>query len=440
MPYPAPESALITELTEVLTAAPVDGWEIRHVRETDHQLYLIFDAVENLRQVQTEKAEVKIYLRGEKDGHAVLGESGWTAHPGDDHAMDLNQARERAAYVTNPVFSLPGPEQVYEPTPESDPAVRDTPQEVLWRARTDLNRALEGLTGVEMPSAEIYAQWRRLQFRNHTGLTGAYEETEVAVQFALLASGNSQEAESLGWRRARLYPHLQLQDLVARYGRYAVDGLRAEVPPSGTFSVVLGEEALDSLFRFFTAQASGTAAFQGWSLWRPGEPVIADPQGDRLTLASDPRLAGGLATQPFDAHGLALRPVTFIQDNVLQQVLADKRYADYLGIPPTGALTNLSVAPGSTPLDDLLKNGPVMQLLRFSTLEPNPVTGAISGEIRTGYLHHDGSAVPLKGGSLSGLLTQAFRHARLSRETVRRVSYFGPAAVRLEGMDISGAA
>ncbi len=429
---------LMVELTNLLPGASLDGWEIRHIRETSHQLYLIFDTVENLRRVETEKAAVQIYLHGEQDGRPVLGESGWTAHPGDDYAAFLEQARDRAGYVANPPFTLPGPDQEFAPPTPLDPAVRDNPQGVLWQARTELNRAVEELAGVELASAEIYVQQRQHRYCNHTGLTGEYAETEVEVQFALLASRGSREAESLGWRRARLFSHLGLGEMVRRYGRYALDGLQAEVPPSGTFPVVLGEEALDTLFRFFTAQASAVAAFQGWARWRPGEPVIAAPRGDRLTLTSDPGLPGGMAARPFDEHGLALRPVTFIADNILHQVLADKRYADYLEVPATGELTNLRVAPGSTPLAGLLEKGPVLHLLRFSTLEPNPVTGALSGEIRTGYLHRGGPPLPLKGGSLSGMLTEAFERATLSRETVSRERYCGPAGVRLEALEIAG--
>ena len=235
------------------------------------------------------------------------------------------------------------------------------------------------------------------------------------------------------------YRDLQIGDMVQRYSRYALENAGAELPPSGQYPVVFGEEALDTIFHHLCGQAGGQAAFQGWSRFKVGEPVINNPRRDLLTLTSDPWLPGGLNSRPFDGRGLALQPVTFIADNIFQQPLADQRYAAYLQMPPTGGLTNLQVAPGRATLAEMLYAGTVLHLLRFSTLEPNPVTGAISGEIRTGYLLHHGNAVPIKGGSVSGQLDEAFRYLTLSRETEQRETYLGPAGIRVEEMEIAGA-
>ncbi|MBW1917197.1 MAG: hypothetical protein JRI57_04130 [Deltaproteobacteria bacterium] len=432
-------SELIDKLAHLLQQAKLYGWELRRVKQSSDQLYLIFDEVESLRRVETDTVQVKIYLAQERDGQPVLGESGWFAYPGDNLAADLAQAQARAQWVANPPFTLPGPEQQYQPLKMADETWLDQPREVLWRVRDDLHQAETKVNNVRVASAEVFAECREISFLNHLGLKGRYNETELFVQFALLAQGGAEEAESLSYSRARFYSNLNLIEIVTRYGVYAQEGLQAELPPSGRYPVVFGEEALDTLFNYFTAQAGGPAHFQGWSRFKPGEPVIAEPQGDRLTLSSDPWLPGGLASRPFDAQGLALQPVTIIENNFFRQVLADKRYADYLQLKPTGNLTNLKVQPGITPLAAMLGSGKVLHLLRFSTLEPNPVTGAISGEIRSGYLIDHGQVTPIKGGSVSGRLDQAFRQATLSQELVQRQSYRGPAGVRLEDMSLSGA-
>lgn len=426
------------ELAALLRSAPIDGWQVRRVREQSDQLYLVFDQVESLRRVESETFQVQIYLRVEKDGRQWLGESGWTANPGDDYAADLAQALERAPWALNPVFPLPGPGQEYQPLALVDADLQAEPRQVLWRVRHDLNQAVAGDSRVQLASAEIYAYFREIDFQNHTGLTGSYAETELQIQFALLAATGGQEAESLGWRRAGFYRDLHLQDLVPRYSRYALESAVAELPPSGAYPVIFGEEALDTIFQHLCAQAGGQAAFQGWSRLQAGEPVIKNPRRDLLTLASDPWLPGGLKSKPFDSQGLGLKPVTFIRDNIFQQYLAEPRYAAYLQVPATGGLTNLRVTPGRATLAEMLYAGTVLHLLRFSTLEPNPVTGAISGEIRTGYLMRQGEAVPIRGGSVSGQLEEAFRYLTLSRETEQRETYVGPAGIRVEEMDIAG--
>ncbi len=434
-----PRASNMAELAAVLKSADLYGWEVRRIGETSDQLYLIFDEVESLRRVETEIFQVQIYLLMEKEGRQWLGESGWTANPGDDFAADLAKALERAPWALNPVFHLPGPEQQFQELVLVDPVLREDPRQALWHVRHDLNLAVAQVDGVQLASSEIYVNYREIEFLNHTGLRGAYAKTELQTQFALLASAGGREAESVGWRQAGFYRDLQIKAMVPRYCRYALENATAKLPPSGTFPVVFGEEALDTLFNHLCAQAGGQAAFQGWSRFKAGEPVIRNPRRDLLTLASDPWLPGGLNSRPFDSQGLALKPVTFIQDNIFQQCLADQRYADYLQLPPTGGLTNLRVAPGRATLAEMLYAGTVLHLLRFSTLEPNPVTGAISGEIRTGYLLRQGDAVPIRGGSVSGQLDEAFRYLTLSRETEQRETYLGPAGIRVEEMAIAGA-
>jgi predicted Zn-dependent protease len=429
----------MADLVALLQSADLYGWEVRRVRETSDQLYLNFDQIESLRRVEAETYAVQIYLLLEKDGKTLLGESGWTANPGDDFAADLTKAREQAPLALNPVFHLPGPSQHFHHLNLVDDFLKGQPRQVLWHVRHDLNQAVANVADIELAAAEVYAHYREIDFQNHTGLSRSYEETELQTEFALLAMAGGQEAESLGWRRAGFYQDLQIGDVVRRYSRYAMENALAKMPPSGPCPVVFGEEALDTIFNHICAQAAGQAAFQGWSRFKIGEPVITDPRRDFLTLSSDPWLPGGLKSRPFDARGLALQPVTFIQENIFQQCLADQRYADYLHIPATGGLTNLRVAPGRATLAEMLYTGKVLHLLRFSTLEPNPVTGAVSGEIRTGYFLQDGNAVPIKGGSVSGRLDEAFRYLTLSRETEQRETYFGPAGIRLEEMHIGGA-
>ncbi|MGQ9920664.1 MAG: metallopeptidase TldD-related protein [Desulfobacca sp.] len=429
----------LAELTGLLAAAGVDAWQVRRLRQVSEQLYLIFDQVESQRRVETETYQVTIYLHVAKDGRTWLGESSFTLNPGDDAAAALAQAKERAVLALNPVFALPGPEQAYQSLALVDNSVRDQPREVLWEVRRALARAMTGMESVELASTEIFCQYQESELVNHAGLRGAYAETAVETHFVLLAAVAGEEAESNGVRRARSLRDLQIEDILARYCRYALDNARAELPPSGVYPVIFGEEALDTIFHHLVAQAGGEAAFQGWSRLQVGKPVIQNPRRDLLTMTSDPWLPGGLASRPFDQQGLALRPVTFICDNILQQPLADCRYAAYLGTAPTGGLTNLRVAPGRATLAEMLAAEPVLHLLRFSTLEPNAVTGALSGEIRTGYLHQHGRVLPLKGGSISGNLEEAWRFLTLSRETEQRETYLGPLAMRVEEIDIAGA-
>jgi PmbA protein len=265
------------------------------------------------------------------------------------------------------------------------------------------------------------------------------KRTEILVDFVLLAEkGPLLEGECLGSRRAVFYDDLKLAGTVDQYAAYSRDSLGAVLPRSGLFPVVFSGEALDSLFHFFCLQASGPARFQNWSHFRVGHPVLEDLQGEALTLSSNPSLPGGLKTRGFDDNGLPLRPVRVIEDNIFQKPMNSKRYADYLNEEATGDFANLEIASGSTPCYDLLNGSPCFHLLRFSHFEPNPVTGAFSAEIRTGYYLMNGQKNPIKGGAVSGGMQQAFRKAFFSQERTQRETYAGPEAIRIESLNIAG--
>jgi PmbA protein len=227
--------------------------------------------------------------------------------------------------------------------------------------------------------------------------------------------------------------------MIQNYTQYAREAQEAQLPIGGTYPVVFAGEALDTLFNFFILQASGPACFQKWSHLAIGKPVISELKGEALNLSSNPSLSGGMKSKAFDDNGLPLSRIEVIQDNIFKKRLNNKRYADYLQEEATGDLSNLEVGVGSNSLEALLAEGSCYQLLRFSTFEPNPVTGAFSGEIRTGYFLKKGRRTPIKGGSVSGIMQQAFKEAYFSKELIQRESYLGPEAIRVEQLVLSGA-
>ena len=110
--------------------------------------------------------------------------------------------------------------------------------------------------------------------------------------------------------------------------------------------------------------------------------------------------------------------------------------------PATGTWGNTVVAAGTASEEQLLKptGRPLYQLLRFSQLSPHSTTGAFSGEIRFGWrIDPDGSKrTAIRGGSVSGIVFDAFTRARFSNETAIRGRTHGPRSVRFDALQITG--
>jgi PmbA protein len=234
---------------------------------------------------------------------------------------------------------------------------------------------------------------------------------------------------------------LMIESTVDSYATYARHLLLAGPPNTHRGPVVLSGDALLNFFSPVTFHASGQAAFMKLSRFKSGEPVTEyEPGGDRLTLITDALRPYGTRTFAFDGEGLPGTQMTLIQGGVFVQPWAGMRYATYLGIPPTGDFGNLTIQPGRWEMDELrsVSDGPIYEIVAFSFMTPDPISGDFTVEIKLGYRHDTTGTHPIKGGSLSGNVFAALAGAHFSSQTYSDGNYLGPAAIRFANLTISG--
>jgi PmbA protein len=428
----------IEEIIKIIKSLPnLSAWEISRQIRKSHQRYLVLNQIESQRVVEKTKYLVTLYKESDYLGEKGLGESTVSLSLGDDPKDKLFAALDMASLVANPIFRLPLKGLPYTQVQTVDHDIKNHPIACLDQIQNDFFS--ESLGGIKRSSAEFFLEDNQILFLNSNGIELEHSETELMVDFVLLAEKDkSLEGESQGSKRVRFYKDLGLSEMVQQYARYARETLTAQLPKSGIYPVVVAEEALDTLFNFFCAQSSGSAQYQHWTHLTLGGPVISNLKGEPLTLISNPELKGGTKSRAFDDNGLDLHRVEVIGNNLFQKRMNNKRYADYLNEEATGNFANIEVATGKKSIKDLLAGAPCYYLLRFSTFEPNSITGAFSAEIRTGYFYDKGEVIPIKGGSVSGIMQEAFREAFYSQEFIQRSSFLGPKGVRFEQLQIVG--
>ncbi|MEW5948027.1 MAG: metallopeptidase TldD-related protein [Thermodesulfobacteriota bacterium] len=428
---------LLSEIADYLSSVKeLTAWEVTQLKRRESQLYTVFKDVENIREVTTEEFQVRIYLTYERNARSFMGESSFVLTGDDLPRPKIESALEMARLIANQPFSLPEPGQAYHAVNAFDAKIASDPAYYLEQIHGEL--LAFSCPEIELSSSEIFLAESTYTLLNSTGLRARRAQTKIMLDFVLLAGNKDKEGEIDGLKRCRLYDDLNLAPTLSKYAAYARDLLKAEPPPTGLYDVIFAEEALDTFFNYFIAQAGGQAAYQGWSQFKENEPITGNPKGERLTLISDPFLPGGIKSKSFDENGLASEKVLVIENNIFKNRIANKRYADYLGIKPTGDFANVVVLPGKSSLKDFISSAPALYLLKFSTFEPNPVTGAFSGEIRAGYLIDGDKRVPIKGGSISGTMSKAMQEIYFSRETTKRESYRGPLAVKVCNVNVGG--
>jgi PmbA protein len=184
--------------------------------------------------------------------------------------------------------------------------------------------------------------------------------------------------------------------------------------------------------------ASAATKFSKLSRWEIGASVFrGESDGDPLTVFANRLLPHGARANRFDDEGMPAQRVELIRDNRLRTFTAGQRYADYLGVAPTGDFGDLELPAGATLAAALLEE-PYVEIVAFSWFYPDEITGDFSSEIRLGYLVEGGRRRPFKGGALVGNLLDALANARWSAETGFYGDYQGPEVARFGGLTVAG--
>jgi predicted Zn-dependent protease len=263
----------------------------------------------------------------------------------------------------------------------------------------------------------------------------------IDAEWVLLRRAGDEEVESFGELSRRRLDDIAIEAAVAARALQTADLLAATPSPDYRGPVVLRGTTLATFMNSGVLHALSSAAtkFTKLSRWEIGEPVFRGAmRGDPLTVFANRRLPFGTSSSCFDDEGLPAQRVELIRDGRLATFIAGQRYADYLGLPATGAFGNLELAAGDTPAASLLGERHV-EIVEFSWFRPDPITGDFASEIRLGYIVDGERRTPFKGGALVGNMLDALANVRWSAETGFAGDYQGPAAARFGELVVAGA-
>ena len=460
LPTDATGQSLAAPIAAALRAtSAANDWLLEVMRDEERQAYLIGDHLEAQRIVVNERA--RLAVANDHPAPTTDATDTTTADPrpltrGEgaltlltEDVADPNRLRARlddavtmASLTSNPLYTPALPTAAGFPTVEiDDPHLTSASATLLDHTLQRLRAAVSGWSSVRLSSAELYTTRQLRHLQTSRGVSGHYHATDVFLDFILIAHDGPDEAEIHAELHRRRLADLMLDGVVDAYATFARHLLHAQPPVTHRGPVMLSGEALSNLFGPLVFHASGQAAYQHISRFTIGEHITgAHPTGDALTLLSDGLRPWGVKTAPFDAEGFPADRVTLIENGVFLRPWTDARYATYLGVPPTGAFTNLTIHPGSWDLDTLRSaaEGPIYEIVSFSWMNPDTISGDFTVEIRLGYRHDEHGTTPIKGGTLSGNIFTALNDIRLSAATYSDGDYYGPAAIRFADLSIAG--
>ncbi len=177
----------------------------------------------------------------------------------------------------------------------------------------------------------------------------------------------------------------------------------AKPGPTGRAALIVENRAAGKLLRSLVQVLSGPALRRRTSflLGRKGRPVAARI----LTVRDDPRLKGGLGSRWFDAEGVAVGPMTLIQNGVVRNYYLDTYNARVLKMKPTtGGPTNLVLTPsvqaGFEALWPTVGRG--LAVTEFLGGNFNATTGDFSYGVSGTWIEGGEAVYPVEGMNVSG--------------------------------------
>lgn len=424
----------------------IQAWTVRHIQKRGAQLYAVRSTTEARRVVDNEYFSVDVLreTRG-TDGAAACGAGSVTLLPGDDIGRALDAAALSAGLLRNPPYSVPAPAALPE-VPLVDESLQADAEHALDSILESIQAQAARDPRVRLTAAECFAEEQTTRLVNSRGLDARQTATQVEVEWVLLSRNAEREVEAFGALARRRAADLGMDQAVAESAQYAVDLLDASEPPQYKGAVVLRGEALAAFLQGglvnvpgpLQTHTSAAAKYQHLTRWEIGQSIFqGEVKGDPLTLWANRVAPYGSHSERFDDEGLPAQRVAVIRDNQLVAFTANQRYADYLGVAPTGAFGNTEVAAGSTPAAQLLSE-PHVEIIAFSWFYPDNITGHFSSEIRLGYVVNGSRRVPFRGGLLIGNVFDALADVRWSAETGFFGMYLGPTTARFGELVVSG--
>jgi predicted Zn-dependent protease len=442
---------------DLLSRRPgVADWETWTTESRESQVYVIGLETESLRRVSSARLAVTVYHdHPSPDGSPARGSASFDLTPSDSDAAIAGRLEEgvcAASLSCSPPWSVPGPAAY--PCPETyDPSLAPGEAEAaLGELRERLTRAVSRESGIRLSAAEFFAFEEKTAYQSSRGATAAWAATRLFCEGVLLAGegGDASQAESYFAVARRRIEDFPLEEIVTTRARYAIDGIGAGPPPTGRVPVVVSGEDIARLLTPFVSATSGEAVYNRLSSLKPGDRLLGDREtrGDSVTLTSDGLWPFGVRTAVASRDGLPMGRSVLVREGVVENLLADQKYAAYLKIPPTGGPGNIVLAAGRASLPDLLRGdgaavvgGPFLHVVAFTDLYPDRTRGDFGGEIRLGYYHEGGPGGrvrPVRGGSVAGNVYEAFADALFSREVIFTGDYAGPRAIRFAGLTVAG--
>jgi PmbA protein len=374
----------------------------------------------------------------------------------NDIGADVAQLADRAvamARVTpeDPFAGLADPALVARNIPDLDLLDPDLPTVAVLERRA--RRAEEAALAVEgvakSGGAAASAGIGGMVLVTSGGFRGAYLSSSQSVSMTAIAGAGTAMERDYDYSTALHGADLDAAEKIGRTaGERTVARLNPRKVETKRVPIVFDRRVAGSLIGHLAGAINGTAVARrtsflknklGERLFKPGIRVIDDPLRRR-----------GLRSRPFDAEGVAGKPLAVVEDGVLASWILDCATARELGLVSTGhaqrsvsstpspGSSNLHLSPGLDPPDALIEDiAEGFYVTSLIGMGVNQVTGDYSRGASGFWIENGKRSYPVSEVTIAGNLLDMFKVLSPANDLEFRFGIDAP-TVRVEGLTVAG--
>lgn len=416
------------------------GWKIVEEIRTAEEVFFIKKKLDMNRSKEVHIFKVTLYVKFEEEGEVYLGQATAELAPfmeEDEMISILNDTKSAASFIKNKFYELPNQDKG-----ESEITKNQFSTGELYEWIPKLTRAIYKADIHEdgaINSLEIFLNKSEKHIISSEGIDVQFSSYKVVIDLVAEWNGGKEPVE--------LSTMLELGDINLDILEKEVASLIEETkerayakktPNLSSTSVILTGKAVKEFLEYYQFKANAKAKYEGLSDYKIGEDIQGEVvTGEKLNIKMLPTLKGSSQSAPYDNDGILLKPVDLIKDGVLKTMLGTQQFASYIGIEPTGKLSNMVVGLGTISIDEI-KLDSYIELVSFSDFQMRPISGDLGGEIRLANYYDGKETIAVTGGSLSTNVKDVQGSMVFSSEYVQYNTYYGPKYILFKDMAIAG--
>jgi predicted Zn-dependent protease len=437
---------------ELRSRKDVKGWIVTQEDLHRRERYFLMDhaklAIDQDREVHSQSVEVRLFVGIGKPGRQ--GEIAKKIVKEKAVGPQLESAIAAAKETDHEAWDLPTelPKEIPE-VKGCDPKMAEDLQGSLEEVTREITAAVATPRKTTFNSSELFMSVHDRELHLSNGLVNRSKQSRMYVEaaYSYAKGGKSDEYLHTAWTISP--KDISVTKLFTEASERAAISLDTKKPMTGKFSVILDADVLAKLFNSTTFLLSARSEYLDLPHKKPGDDFIPGASGDLITLTLDPSLDFGAVTTAVGDQGLVQKPLILVDKNKVVTTAIDSQHGQYLKKKPGTYRGNIVLDAGVLDHNQMVQAAPkVLEILQFSGLFIQETSGTFSSEIRLArlYDHTTGTVSVIKGGSLSGSISENFKNARFSKNRVKRSEfdygvasgYYGPEFALLSDVSVVG--